>query len=515
MGNRIIFEASINTTPFRRSIGEMTSITNAFFDAADARVDEFSRRLGSVGSNFNTSSNLEAASESASARGSYNSNTSDTLDLAVDGLAMAASTFLGKPGAVAGMTTWAVHRSGLVQFTREELIGDNAIDTLGRDLQLITSLFQPIIDIMARLDEVSMDALRNELNETRVEMDPLIERSREVTEAIEEMGGVFVESMGEGTFHVIDERWTEFFDLIYEGAEQTAKAVTESYEGMVDTLIDAITEMDHSWEEHCRFFEEMTEEANKNVVESFKTMVDEFLTNALEPMDDRWGIFYEDLKEGAQTASNAVKTFFNSMSQNIAEGSIDKTREDFVTLWKGVREGGETVGEAMLNLFRSLPDGIRNPINGIISMVNGMVHRIITGLNSAIDGINTMGFDLPAFLGGGSFRPNIPKIPPVQIPMLARGGIVDRPTLALIGERGKEAVMPLENNTGWITDLANSIGVVVGAQLVMNRAQDYNMMDDHQRPIKLYLDGRMVAEGIMNDFIEVARQRDVQLVPVF
>ena len=96
------------------------------------------------------------------------------------------------------------------------------------------------------------------------------------------------------------------------------------------------------------------------------------------------------------------------------------------------------------------------------------------------------------------------------------GGVVDRPTLALIGERGKEAVMPLENNTGWITDLANSIGAVVGAQLAISRAEPgINSMLDSIRPIKLYLDGRKVAEGIMDDFVEVARQQDVQLSPMF
>ena len=41
--------------------------------------------------------------------------------------------------------------------------------------------------------------------------------------------------------------------------------------------------------------------------------------------------------------------------------------------------------------------------------------------------------------------------------MLAKGGVVDNATMAIIGEAGKEAVMPLENNTGWITNLANQI----------------------------------------------------------
>ena len=40
---------------------------------------------------------------------------------------------------------------------------------------------------------------------------------------------------------------------------------------------------------------------------------------------------------------------------------------------------------------------------------------------------------------------------------MATGGIVTRSTFANIGEAGKEAVLPLENNTGWMDVLADRI----------------------------------------------------------
>ena len=42
-------------------------------------------------------------------------------------------------------------------------------------------------------------------------------------------------------------------------------------------------------------------------------------------------------------------------------------------------------------------------------------------------------------------------------PAMATGGIVTRPTRALIGEAGAEAVLPLERNTGWIDLLASKL----------------------------------------------------------
>ncbi len=47
------------------------------------------------------------------------------------------------------------------------------------------------------------------------------------------------------------------------------------------------------------------------------------------------------------------------------------------------------------------------------------------------------------------------------IPALAKGGIADGATLAMIGEAGKEAVLPLERNTGWIDTLAEKLNAIM------------------------------------------------------
>ena len=44
-----------------------------------------------------------------------------------------------------------------------------------------------------------------------------------------------------------------------------------------------------------------------------------------------------------------------------------------------------------------------------------------------------------------------------HIPLLAQGGVVSQATMAVVGEAGKEAVMPLERNTGWIDNLAGQL----------------------------------------------------------
>ena len=64
-------------------------------------------------------------------------------------------------------------------------------------------------------------------------------------------------------------------------------------------------------------------------------------------------------------------------------------------------------------------------------------------MNVVIRGFNALqipGFsvDLP-----GRYRRSAPAVQLPNIPLLARGGIVTRPTLAMVGEAGPEAVLPL------------------------------------------------------------------------
>ena len=93
------------------------------------------------------------------------------------------------------------------------------------------------------------------------------------------------------------------------------------------------------------------------------------------------------------------------------------------------------IGDAFGSIGTSIMDGLKWAINGII----GLINSLFSAINFSVD--------MPEFLGGGSVGIDLSGW---QIPMLAKGGIVNKPTLALIGEDGPEAVVPLSqrNNPG-------------------------------------------------------------------
>jgi hypothetical protein len=113
------------------------------------------------------------------------------------------------------------------------------------------------------------------------------------------------------------------------------------------------------------------------------------------------------------------------------------------------------------NKFETFRNVVRNVVNGVASYFEFMVNAWITVINTVIRGINLVkpGKDI-ASLSGVSFGPLIgpegrgpsgaDKSRLDTVPAMAAGGIVNSATLALIGEKGPEAVIPLDrlNNMG-------------------------------------------------------------------
>lgn len=86
--------------------------------------------------------------------------------------------------------------------------------------------------------------------------------------------------------------------------------------------------------------------------------------------------------------------------------------------------------------------------NGIISVINT---QIVDRINKLLE------FTIDPPGPGPTFKINAPDIP--RIPMLAEGGIVNGPTLAMIGEAGPEAVIPLSGRN--MPNMGNNITINV------------------------------------------------------
>ena len=57
---------------------------------------------------------------------------------------------------------------------------------------------------------------------------------------------------------------------------------------------------------------------------------------------------------------------------------------------------------------------------------------------------------------------------------MAKGGVVDSPTLAVIGENGREAVVPLENNMEWLNEIGEKLARIQSAKMTIPTNNDYS-----------------------------------------
>lgn len=133
-------------------------------------------------------------------------------------------------------------------------------------------------------------------------------------------------------------------------------------------------------------------------------------------------------------AISAIQPIIDNFLQ-LLSGVIDFIAGVFSGDWQRAWDGIVQIFKSVIN---RIPDFFEFVINAIIATING-----ITGSLSSV----WTWTGLPA----------IPEIPTVNLPRLAEGGVVDEPTTALIGEEGTEAVVPLENNTGWINRTAQKL----------------------------------------------------------
>ncbi|TVV54475.1 TMP repeat family [Streptococcus pneumoniae] len=151
------------------------------------------------------------------------------------------------------------------------------------------------------------------------------------------------------------------------------------------------------------------------------------VTNALSSVSNWFGEMFTN-------AYNSVKDAFSSIG-DFFKGVWDTVKSIFVNAGQMV---GEAVGGAFKSAVNAVLGTIENVVNGFIGMINGVL-----GVVRNLPGLGWVG-----------------SVSTVSLPRLARGGIVDSPTIAMIGEAGKEAVVPLEN-TGFIQTLGRVVSSAV------------------------------------------------------
>ena len=156
-----------------------------------------------------------------------------------------------------------------------------------------------------------------------------------------------------------------------------------------------------------------------------------------------------------------IRTFFGGLVDTIRE-RIDDILDVGDALLTGLGVLFGKILDKIFGLFGDWGDGFSR-------FFGNLTHGIVSAFNSIINGISdVLGKVLKLDLSGAwDALKNIPSNAWNKLKsnftsiFMASGGVVTKPVQAVVGEAGREVVLPLENNTGWMDILSAKIAVQV------------------------------------------------------
>jgi hypothetical protein len=166
----------------------------------------------------------------------------------------------------------------------------------------------------------------------------------------------------------------------------------------------------------------------------------------------------------------------------------EKFRDFFKGMWEGIKDAVGKAVDWIKDSFKSMSDSVKGFFNGMIGSING-----------AIKAINKIKINIPDWVpgeyGGKSIGFNLKTIP-----LLAKGGFVDNPTMAMIGEAGDEVVLPLERNTSWMDKLADKVNENRNSSSDINRLIGrIDALEQSILSMNIYIDKEALIGNISKD----------------
>jgi len=162
---------------------------------------------------------------------------------------------------------------------------------------------------------------------------------------------------------------------------------------------------------------------------------------AIKLIKDNWKEIWDKVKDAFRTVVDKVKSLFDSkLGWLLPGGALLKAlfflRDNWKTIWNGMKDVVKAIANPII--------GVVNTVIGAVNSLFQAMKKVEVGWPEQKIGVGKLAVTIPGF----NFAPfaGLPTIP--SIPALAAGGIVTQPTLAMIGEAGPEAVVPLGRGGG-------------------------------------------------------------------
>lgn len=264
--------------------------------------------------------------------------------------------------------------------------------------------------------------------------------------------------------------WSVIGGVVKDGVAVVVDNVTEAW-GVVEAIFTT------AWNVITGVFKtawDLISTIVATVIGVIKGIIDAFI--AL--VTGNWTAFGNALHSVISTAWDGIKSVFDDVTGFIT-GTLTAVVNGFKAVWSAVWNGASsvlsTVWGAVSGVFHDISSGITDGIKGALSTLGTVWSYVWSGiktvLSTAWDGVKTI-FDAikdalddiesvaskVAGAIGGILNAGKSVLSTVTFGLLAEGGLITKPTLALVGEAGPEVVLPL-NNRARIVEILTSAGL--------------------------------------------------------
>lgn len=294
---------------------------------------------------------------------------------------------------------------GVIDFLVGVFTGDWSLAWQGI-LEILHAIFDPIVDWFSEKFQSAYDA---------------------ITTIFSDIGSWFADR-----YNDIKNALTSVGDWFSRKFKQAYDGIVNTFQNIGQWFADRYNDIKNALQSVGNWFTQKFQEAWNGLTTIFSGLGSWFgqrwsdVTSVLSNVADWFGNIFGQAYSAVQNAFSSIGSFFS--------GIWDTVQSIFVNAGQAV---GDAVGGAFSGAVNAVLETIEDVVNSFIDMINGVI-----GIINKLPGVSL------GYIGN------------VYLPRLARGGIVDSPTVAMIGEAGKEAVVPLEN-TGFLQTMGRVVSSAV------------------------------------------------------
>lgn len=279
-------------------------------------------------------------------------------------------------------------------------------------------------------------------------------------DAIGEGFNVLVDGVANGIENIVN--WFNDFKEGLASGVENIKADWDSF----------TSDLELGWQAIIGFFNSGVETITKFFTETIPQTIDTFKSNLSQKWEDIKSNVSEKWELIKSTVINAVSTFKSNVEEKVSQ-----FKTNLQTTWENIRsstvEKFEALKSKIIEIWGGIKDGLKKPINGILSIVEFLVNKMIDGINGITKKLNS----LPSLQFKNPFTGtdyklgfNIPELKSVTIPRLAQGAVIppNREFMAVLGDQssGTNIEAPLDTIKQAVAEVMGNNGSAEMIQLL-------------------------------------------------